>query len=243
MASQRLKKTTKKSSGRKRADLHNKSKAKDVGSSELMNQQAQDEVGPLLKKKFSFKYLLLVVFVVIVASLLYYYKGLFIAGSVNKQLIFRTSVIGELEKTQGKRALDNLVTRVLIYQEAKKQGINVSDSDIDQKLIQIDENLKKQGQSLDAALAIQGMQKEDFREQVKIQLNAEKILADKISISESEVSDYIKDNKDFLPGEITGEDLNTFVEDQLRGQKLSAEFQTWLTEVKKNAKIDLYINY
>jgi parvulin-like peptidyl-prolyl isomerase len=71
----------------------------------------------------------------------------------------------------------------------------------------------------------------------------EKLLADKIKVTDTEISDYITKNKDTLPTNMTEAELRKNVEEQLKQQKLGSASQTWLDQLNKDAKINYFVNY
>ncbi len=71
--------------------------------------------------KFSRNHIFILAGVIIAAALLYYFRSAFVAATVNGQPISRLSLVRELEKQGGKQAMDSLITKTLIDQEAKKK--------------------------------------------------------------------------------------------------------------------------
>ncbi len=183
---------------------------------------------------------LIIIVLLILAFLL---KGLFVAALVNGQPIIRLTLIQELEKQGGKQALSALINQTLILQEAKKKNIEVSQEEIDKSAKQIEDSLKKQGQNLDTALAMQGMTRQDFLMQLKLRSLVEKLLADKIKVTDKEVSDYIEKNKDTLPTNLKEDEIKKGVREQLKQQKMASASQAWLANLTKNAKINYFVNY
>ena len=181
--------------------------------------------------------------IIILVVLTFLLKGLFVAALVNGQPIARLTLIAELEKQGGKQTLSSLVNQALILQEAKKKNVNVSQGEIDKSAKQIEDSLKSQGQNLDTALAVQGMTRQDFLMQLKLRSLVEKLLADKIKVSDKEVADYIEKNKDTLPTDLKEEGIKKRVEEQLKQQKLASASQAWLTGLQKSAKINYFVNY
>lgn len=181
--------------------------------------------------------------VVVLAVGAFFLKGLFVAAMVNGEPITRASVISELEKQGGKQALSSLVNQTLILQEAKKKNVQATQADVDASLKQIEDSLKSQGQNLDTALAMQGMTRQDLMMQLKLRTLVEKLLADKVKVSDKEIADYIDKNKANLPTNMTPEELNKTVTEQLKQQKLGTESQTWLADLNKNAKISYFVSY
>lgn len=175
--------------------------------------------------------------------LLYLNRGLFVAAMVNNQPISRVSVISELEKRQGKSALDSLVTETLIMQEAQKNNIVVSNEEVDAELNTINENLKAQGQELDQLLSMQGMKKEDLEKQIRVQKVVEKLLNDKLTVSDEEVKKYLTDNKDAFNPDAKPEEKEEQARTQIKQEKLGTEFQTWLTDLKAKSNIRYFVSY
>ena len=184
-------------------------------------------------------------FVVILFAFLfgYFLKGFFVAALVNGRPISRLRVVTELEKRQGLGVLDSIITEELIKQEARKKGIKISSKDIDTEIKSIEDSLKSQKQTLDEILKAQGMTKKDLRKNIEIQKMIEKLLADKYTVTDEEVQKYIDDNKSTFPEGTNLEEVKTIVKQQLIQQKVSTEFQTWISALKKASKINILVKY
>lgn len=180
---------------------------------------------------------------ILLGILIYLLRGLFIAATVNGQPITRLEIIQELEKQSGKQTLESLVTKKLILQEMQKKNITVSETEVSAEIKKIEAALKQQGRTMSDALAQQGLTQADLVEQLKIQKMIEKLFAKDIVISESEVNKYIEENKDALPADQDENTLKSTIKEQLKQQKLTAKFQTWLTGVQKNAKVNYIVEY
>lgn len=188
------------------------------------------------------KVIIPVIIILAALGLFYLFRGTFIAATVNGQPIGRMTVIKELEKQSGKQALESVITKTLVMQDAKKKGVNISDADLDAQIKKIEQNVKAQGMSLDQLLQAQGMKKADLRDQVRLQLAAEK-LAGKVSVSDKEVADYIEQNKEQLEPTPGAEVDKTKIKDQLMQQKQQQKTQEYVTTLRKNAKISYLTNY
>ena len=174
---------------------------------------------------------------------LYFTKGLFIAATVNGMPISRLSVIKELENQQGKRALEFIINEKLIDTELSKQKEGVTPAEIDEEIKKIETGLASQGETLDAVLAEKGLTKEKVREQIVTQKKIEKLLADKLAVTDSEIETYIKDSKLTPPKDVKIEDFRKQISEQLKQQKFQEEAQKWASELTKNAKIKYYVSY
>lgn len=196
------------------------------------------------KNRFSLKQKLVILgIVLVVAYVLFSSKELFIAATVNGQPITRLKVLQELEKQGGQQTLDSIINEAIINQEAKKAGIEVSESDIDAKVEEVKTQLSSQGQELDALLTAQGMSQEEFRKQIKVQIYVEKLLADKVEITDESITAWIEANKEFLPKDQTEDQKKAMAREELKQQNLSTAFSTWLTEAKANSSINYFVEY
>lgn len=185
----------------------------------------------------------LLVGALILGGLLYYFRGLFIAATINGEPVSRIALIQELEKQGGKQALNTLVTKTLVMQEARKKNVTVSKDEINAEMKKIEDNLKSQGQNLDQVLQIQGMTRPGLEEQIKLQKMVEKMVGKEITVSAKEVDDYIEKNKATFPEGTDIERERPKVQEQLKQQKLSERIQTWLEKLQKDAKIDYLVTY
>lgn len=193
--------------------------------------------------KINVKVVVAIVVVIFLAAVAYYFKGYYVAALVNGTPISRLSVIQELERQSGKAALESLVTKRLIENEARKKNITVSDDDISAEIKKIEEQLAKQGGSLQMVLSQQGMTEERLREQIGLQKEIEKIIADKIAVSDAEVDTYIQDTKAVPAKDEKPEDMKTRIKEQLKQDKFSKEADAWIAALKDGAKIQYFVDY
>lgn len=180
---------------------------------------------------------------IVVLGLLFLGKSLFIAAMVNGVPISRWSVIQELEKNSGQQALDIIITKKLIETAADKQGVSVSEADIDTEIQTIETEVSKQGVTLETALAQQGITREQLREQITLQKKLEKILEDKVAVSDEEVDQYLTQSKTPLPSGVSDEDFKNQIREQLKKQKFNVEADKWITSIKGSADIQYYVGY
>ncbi|MCL4418521.1 SurA N-terminal domain-containing protein [Patescibacteria group bacterium] len=184
--------------------------------------------------------IVLVLFVIVALS--FFLKKQLIVASVNGQPIYRLTLISELEKQGGKKVLDGLVNNALILQEAKKRNITISDAEINLELKKIEDNLKKQGQTLDQALTLQGVTLQSVKKNIELNLIMRKLLEGKTSVSEKEVSDYIEKNKKSIPEDAKPEDTKNMVRQQLEQQKFQEKGQELIKSLQDKAKINYYLS-
>jgi hypothetical protein len=196
-----------------------------------------------LKRVFTKKILFSVFLPVAILLVLYLSRSLIIAAWVNGRPVFRYSVIRELEKQGGKQVLEGLIEKSLVATEARKNKIVVSQSDIDTQVKSIETTVTAQGVSLDEALSLRGMTRADLTDQIKTQIIVEKILSPKITITDQELKDYFTTNKSLFGQNPVFETVKDQVKTQVFQQKLSTEYNTWITDLKAKAKILYFVNF
>lgn len=190
------------------------------------------------------KYLLLSLVILIVALVVFFVKSWLLVAMVNGTPLTRPALISELEKRGAQQTLDSMITKTLIMQEASKKNITASDKDVNDEINKIKDDLSKQGQKIDDVLKMQGMTQNDLRDQVRIQKVIEKILGDKIKVSDKEVDDFIKQRNSAseTKTEPTQAEKDQ-AKEQLKQQKLSTEYETWMKDLKSKSKINYFATF
>ena len=192
--------------------------------------------------KISVKTVILIAVIIALGVLAYIYKGLFIAVTVNGSPISRLSIIQKLEKASGKNLLDSLIIEKLVQNEVSAKKIVVSNDEINGEIKKIEDQVIAQGSTLEAALSAQGMSMDDLKKQIIFQKKVEKLVADKINVTDEEVAQYIKDNAISIP---EGQEATATaqIKNELRNQKLNKEADALITTLKSQAKIRYFVNY
>jgi len=173
----------------------------------------------------------------------YYFKSLFVAATVDGTPISRLSIVRELEKKAGKNVLDTLITKKLIEDEVKKQGIIVKSEDVESEIKKIEAQVTAQGGTLEQALSGQGMTDADLWEQIMINKELEQLLADKITVSDEEINQYLSTNKIAPTKGVSSDDLKNQTREQLKGQKFNTEAAKLIDDLRAKATIKYYTQY
>lgn len=181
--------------------------------------------------------------ILLVAVILFVGKSLVVAATVNGSPISRLAIVRELEKKSGKAALESIIQKKLIDSQLQKENVSVSQEEIDAEMKLIEQQVTGQGGTLKVALEAQGVTEESLREQIAIQKKLEKLLADKVQVSDAELEAYKKENDVKLPEGTKEEDFNKQVKEQLKQQKFQEAAQAWVADLTKNAKINYYVQY
>ena len=143
-----------------------------------------------------------------------------------------------MEKKEGKNILEDLITKKIIYQEAEKQGVNVTEAEVNDEIQKLRSEVEKQGNTLDELLALQGLTNEDLLENVKIQKLLEKILTNEIVVTDEEIQAKLDENKDFYTKD---DDLNAARENirlQIFQEKLTSTYRAWIQEKRDAATVE-----
>jgi foldase protein PrsA len=147
-----------------------------------------------------------------------------------------------LEKESGQATLENLVIKELIFQEARKKGITISQEDIQKEIDNISEMIEAQGSTIDAALSMQGQTIDDLKENINIQKTAEEILKDEIQVSDEEILEYFEENKEFYEDR-EFVDLKEEIKEQLFQEKLQVKFSELLENLKNESDIKYLVTF
>jgi len=222
------------------AKVKNATKAK-INPNSLTHLPARQAGGKnrLSKIRFPLNRVAPVLAIITLLILLYFKKSWFVVAWVNNRPITRFEFNRQLEQQYGKNVLESSINQELINQEAKKQKVNISDEEIQENIEKIEKSLSGQI-SLDDALKAQGITREQLSNDMKLQLTIEKLVGQGIEISDEEITEYFKENKEFLTATEEGKQKEEAI-NSLRQQKISEKFQEWLENLRNEVKILRFI--
>ncbi len=187
-------------------------------------------------------YLVFSLFIILLVTVAFIRRDLFIVATVDGKPITRLNLIKELENRAGGQVLDELILKKTIESEASKSGVTVSEKDIDEEIKKIEQDVKKQGGTLDQMLSLQGITKKVLRENLRFRLLLLKIMGDKVKVTDEEVNNYIEQNKESLPKGKSDDELKSYVKDLLQQQKYSSQINSFLEDLKSKHSISNYYN-
>jgi parvulin-like peptidyl-prolyl isomerase len=172
---------------------------------------------------------------IVLAAFLFFKKAWFVAAVVNGQPITRFSLNQILTKQYGAQTLETMINQTILEQEIARNKIIITDKVIDDKIAEITASLPA-NYTLDQALKLQGLDKAEFRNQLKIQLAIDKILVDKTNVTDKEVADYIASNSAQFKDSSPAATLST-ARNVLQRQKSTEAFNSWFSALRQNTKI------
>lgn len=191
--------------------------------------------GSVLKKHLLF----LGILIVLVAVLGYFFRDRFLVAFVNGKPIFRYKLSQLLIKNSGKEALENIIVEGLIKEEVKKNQIAVTKEDIDNEVKKISDQFGA-GTKFEDVLKAQGISLDDFRSQMETKLQVYKILGKDLTVSEDEISQFLKENEKSLTATSEAE-KRIEAGGVLREQKINEKVQTWISDLLAKAKITRFL--
>lgn len=178
----------------------------------------------------------LAILLVVLAALGVAFKKYWHIAEVNGREIRRIDYYRTLEQQGGKQVLEGMVQEQMILGEAEKQGVKVSQEEVNAEVAKVEEQIKAQGQTLDKALESQGMTKADLERQIRLK-KLVTAMAKPAEITQAQIDKFIADNKAQLPPKATKAELEKIAKDQLTYEASSTAINTWLSNLKSNAKV------
>ncbi len=196
-----------------------------------------------IKRILGTKTALVLAILLVLLAVLYSARGLFVAAMVNGSPVSRFAVVSELEKSSGKEVLETLITQELIKAEIARAGVSVTEADVDEGIVALREEIAGQTTAtLEEMLEERGLAMEEVREQVLLQKQVEKLLGEKINVTDEEVDEYLAQGK----FEIAEADLpaaRVEIAKQMREQKIAVEAGALVGELREKANISYFVNY
>lgn len=116
------------------------------------------------------------------------------AAMVNSEPITRDELFEAMYAQGGQEVLDQLITRQLIAQEAAREGIAVSDEELNEEIRSIiDENFQGRAEEFEEVLEYYGITYDAFREDTRLNLLIREVAMLRIDTSEEEARKYFEE--------------------------------------------------
>ncbi|MDX8342520.1 peptidylprolyl isomerase [Rossellomorea sp. YZS02] len=142
-----------------------------------------------------------------------------VVAKVGSESITKDDLYSTLVDQYGDGALDTLIAEKIVKLESEKKDLTVKDSEIDKEL----ENIKGQYDSEDAfneALASSGSNLDSVKENIKTYLLTEKLLKDRVSITDDQIKEYFDANKDSFAQQEQVEASHILVDDEKTAEEV-----------------------
>lgn len=179
------------------------------------------------------------IIIALLALLLWRNKGLILVATVNNQPVWRWDLEQRFVSRFGTQTLEEMVNEQILKNEASKQGITVTEADLNNKTSEIEKTLEGKV-TLKDALKQQGMTMEDFNRQLEVQIMIEKLTAKKVTVTDKDISDFIEQNKENMMAKDEA-GMKAEAKAAVLQSKQDQEFQKIFADLKKNAKVTKYL--
>ncbi|WP_034762000.1 peptidylprolyl isomerase [Rossellomorea vietnamensis] len=140
-------------------------------------------------------------------------------AKVGSETISKDDLYTTLVDQYGDGALDTLIAEKIVKLESEKKDLTVKDSEIKKEL----ENIKGQYDSDEAfneALASSGSDLDSVKENIKTYLLTEKLLKDRVKITDDQIKEYFEANKDTFAQKEQVEASHILVDDEKTAQEV-----------------------
>ncbi|WP_025640730.1 peptidylprolyl isomerase [Schnuerera ultunensis] len=118
-----------------------------------------------------------------------------VVALVGGERITKDELYDFLVKANGQGALDSLIVNKIILLESEKQNIQISEDEIKEQIDKMVETIGGQ-EAYESALQYYGFSEDELRKDIEMNLYLTKLLEPEIPITDEEMKDYFKENKD-----------------------------------------------
>ncbi|MFV2048944.1 peptidylprolyl isomerase [Metabacillus litoralis] len=162
-----------------------------------------------------------------------------VVAKIGNESVTKDDLYTYFVKQNGTTAVDTLITKSIIEQETAKENITITDEEVDAEL---DELISTYGgeETFKQTLASSGLTMEDVEEDVKVNLQIEKLLESKIEITEEEMRTYFDENKDTFAQTKQVKASHILVEDEETAKEVKEKIDAGedFTEIAKEYSTD-----
>ncbi|MBI4036475.1 SurA N-terminal domain-containing protein [Candidatus Daviesbacteria bacterium] len=170
--------------------------------------------------------------------LVFYKKSWFVAAIVNGQAISAFELNNRLNNLYKDRILNQLINEKVLEQEAAKKGISITPPQVNDKIKEA-ETAYGGKETFEMLLSQQGITRDEFIRQTRLQLLVEKLYENESSPSGEEVKKFMEDNAN-VPEATDAAKFKQLAEDSVRQQKLSKIFGEKFQSLRQSAKIQIF---
>lgn len=117
-----------------------------------------------------------------------------IVAKVGDMTVTKSELYDELIKQNGAQILDILIADKIMHSEVEKQNISVTDEEIETGLEEMRDFYGSE-EALNTELTNYGLTLDDVKDNIKSNLQIERLLAPYVEISDEEIADFYEENK------------------------------------------------
>ncbi|OGE36328.1 hypothetical protein A3B45_02390 [Candidatus Daviesbacteria bacterium RIFCSPLOWO2_01_FULL_39_12] len=170
--------------------------------------------------------------------LAFYKKEWFVAATVNGTPITNLELLAKLNQQFRGQTLNQMINEKIILDEARKSNIAVSDSEIEEKLQEL-ENQVGGAEVFESLLAQQGQTRNSVKQQIRLQLIIEKLYQNEATVSAQEIDQFLQTSSESLQATDSAAQRKE-AQDLLKQQKINQVFSQKFQELRQSAKIQIF---
>lgn len=176
----------------------------------------------MAKNANALKYITILIGLLIVAALTYW--GLSrsqekIVARVGPEVITKDELYNFMVQQTGQEALDNLVVKKIIELEAENQNIKVTADEIDKEVEELAEYYGGKD-AMTQTLAMYNINLDRVREDVTVNIKLEKLLSQRIKITDEEIQEHFQDHQEAYAVEEQIKVSHILVENEQEAQEI-----------------------
>lgn len=142
-----------------------------------------------------------------------------------------------------KQALENLIARELLYQEAGKRGIKVPEKVVSQEVVKLKKQFSKEAE-FNTTLSKMGLSEPAIRVQIERGMAVQQFIDDKftknVRISEDEIGSYYERHRDDLKEPLSS--ARGKIRLILQREETAKKLTPYLKSLRETAKVEILLN-
>ena len=143
-------------------------------------------------------------------------------ASVGGEKIKEAELHDTLVKNYGAETVNQLITDKIVELEADKEGIKVTDKEIQKEIDTLAESYGGED-TLKEQLEASGSSLAELKQDIVVYLHTKKLVEPRITVTDDEISAYFEENKDTFAQEAQVEASHILVEDKKTAEKVEKE--------------------
>lgn len=149
-----------------------------------------------------------------------------VVATVNGDPIQRNQLFQAMYEQGGQEALDQLITRKLIIQEAERLDLTVSEEELDLEIQSIiDESFQGNEEELQSVLEFYGISMESFRDDARLNLLVRKLATEQLEDTEEQARQFFEENRFLFDQEEEIEARHILVESEAEADDILAQLE------------------
>ncbi|QQE73928.1 SurA N-terminal domain-containing protein [Brevibacillus composti] len=151
--------------------------------------------------------------------------------------ITQSELYEQMKESYGKKTLGVIVSRNMVVEEAKDQGVSIDESEVDQEMNRLIEQLGSR-ENFEQTLKNQGYTEEGFRGTVRTLLLRDKLFEKVYPVSEQDIQAFYEKNKDKFGNPAPDlEQVRPEIVKQLNKENRKKHMDDWLIGLEKKFNV------